>query len=182
MHRMPLKKTILGSVIILAIAAVVISVLRREPLVPEPVYTIPRQIRYAFTLQNTSNSLLKKAQFWTYAPVKKTPTQHCVNIETSHSHELIMDNLGNQILLFVLENFPPYACRVITVKADLMLAQEPNPVRIEDLKPFLGSERYIESDHVKLVTLAQTLKTPDSAETAENIFQWVANHVTYSGF
>ena len=58
----------------------------------------------------------------------------------------------------------------------------PAAVEINNLKPFLNPEKYIESDNPELLTLAATLKTPDPPATSERIFQWVATHITYSGF
>jgi hypothetical protein len=44
-------------------------------------YSILRQIQYSFTLQNKTNRLLEKAEFWTYAPVKQTATQRTIHLE-----------------------------------------------------------------------------------------------------
>lgn len=150
--------------------------------VPEANYSIPRQIRYSFTLQNTTNRLLKNAEFWTYAPVKQTSTQRCVHLETSHPHELISDDLGNQILHFTFDNLPPYATKIVTIKADLKLSDTPNSTSVQDLQPFLRTEKYLESDDPELSRFAKRFKDRKQVKAAENIFRWVADHVKYAGF
>lgn len=145
-------------------------------------YTLPRQIRYSFTLQNTTNNLLPKAEFWAYAPVKQTATQRCINLEASHPYQLVVDESGNQILHFVLTSLPPFSNATITIKADLLLSDSPNPVAITDLEPYLRPEKYIESNDASLMALAEALRSSERTKTAENIFSWVADNVDYSGF
>jgi hypothetical protein len=187
MSKLSLRKT---SLYLLAAACSCIvlfwAVSRRHeeviPLVPEANYSIPRQIRYGFTLQNTTNQLLRNAEFWTYAPVKQTPTQRCVRIETSHTYELISDDLGNQILHFRFDNLSPYATKIITIKADLKLSNTPNHTVLKDPQSFLQAEKYVETDAPELLRLAGKLKKQEPVKTAENIFCWVAEHVQNTGY
>ncbi|MCK4823252.1 transglutaminase domain-containing protein, partial [bacterium] len=151
-------------------------------LSPEPVYTIPRHIRYSFTLQNRTNRLLEKAEFWTYAPAKQTPTQKCLRVETSHPYKLISDDRGNQILHFAFHNLAPYNTRIITVKADLLLSGTPNLVSEKDLRDYLHAEKYCESDNPEITRLAKKLKGPETVKTAENIFRWIADNIQYTGY
>jgi hypothetical protein len=150
--------------------------------IPEPVYTIPRHIQYSFTLQNKTNLLVKEVEFWTYAPVKQTSTQQCVNVKTSHPFQLISDDLGNQILRFTFQNLPPYATKIITIKAELLLSDTPNPLSVKDLSAYLQAEKYCESDDPEISRLAGKLKVPKPIKTVENIFRWVAGNVQYAGY
>ena len=172
-----------------------------------PEYSISRHIQYSFTLQNSTNRVIKHAEFWTYAPVKHTAAQQCLHLETSHPYRIISDDLGNQILHFTFQNLPPYATKIITIKAKLLLAETPqlfsSPLVGEagggpfspplvggaggggtDLKErshYLQSEKYIEFDDPALQNLAQKFKTPDVLKTAKMTFNWVANNVEYIG-
>ena len=95
-------------------------------------YSIPRQVQYHFTLQNKSNRLLKQTEFRTHAPVKLTATQHCSRIQSSHPYKLTTDALGNQILNFTFDEFLPYATRIVTVTADLLISNRANPLPEQD--------------------------------------------------
>jgi len=145
-------------------------------------YLIPRQVRYSFTLQNRTNSILKKAQFWTYAPVKRTATQYSKHLEASRVYELIEDEFGNQILHFTFDNLPPYATKIITIKADLLLSNTPLECSAEELHTFLKAERYIESDHNEIIQLARELRASEMAQTTKNIFHWTNEHIEYTGY
>jgi transglutaminase-like putative cysteine protease len=145
-------------------------------------YSIPRQVQYHFTLQNKSNRLLNHAEFWTYAPVKRTATQHCSRIQSSHPYKLITDVLGNQILIFTFNEFLPYGTRIITVKAELLVSHRANPMVVSDVETFLKPEAYIESDNPELCRLAKTLKDTTPLKTAERIFQWIVDNVHYAGY
>jgi transglutaminase-like putative cysteine protease len=133
-------------------------------------------------LQNKTNRLVKKSEFWTYAPVEQTATQKCTNIESTHPYKLIKDDLGNQILHFTFDNLPPYATKVIRIKTDLLLADSPNPLRDLNVKGFLQAGKYIESDSPELIRLAEALKTKEPAGTAAKLFNWVSTQVKYSGY
>lgn len=144
--------------------------------------SVHRQIQYSFTLQNKSNHLLNKAEFWTYAPVKETSTQRCVKLDASHPYKLIMDDLGNQILYFRFDNLPPYASKIITITADLALTNDPNPIPLQDRLHFLQAEKYIESNTPEISSFSIKFKESKPVRTAENIFQWIANNIKYSGY
>ncbi|MFH0845148.1 MAG: transglutaminase domain-containing protein [Pseudomonadota bacterium] len=148
----------------------------------DPVYSIPRQVQYSFTLENRTSRLLKVAEFWTYAPVKETPTQRCTHVEASHAFRLLSDEWGNQILHFTLQDLPPYAARIITVRADLMLSETPNRVNAAALRPYLQPETYCESQDPEILKRAAELRAAKPEATAEKTFQWVAEHIRYSGY
>ena len=64
---------------------------------PAAAYEIARQIRYSFTIQNTTSQLIENAVFRTWAPAKQTPTQLCTGIDASDPFRILADDLGNQV-------------------------------------------------------------------------------------
>ena len=149
---------------------------------PEAGYSIPRHIQYSFTLQNRTNRLVKKAELWTYAPVRQTASQQCMNVEASHPFQVISDDLGNQVLYFTFQNLPPYGTKIITIRAELLLSDRPNSFLVKDLRAYLQAEKYCESDDPEICRLATRLKGPTPLSTVENIFRWVAGNVRYVGY
>jgi len=145
-------------------------------------YYIPKQIHFSFTLQNTTAHTIKKAEFWTYAPVKQTTTQKCIQIKSSHPYRLVTDDVGNQLMHFSFNGLPPYAAKILTIKTDLLLSNNIHPLLENQLQRYLGPEKYIESDDKDIDRLAQKLKVSDNVKTARNIFHWVADNVRYAGY
>ena len=147
-------------------------------------YSIPKQIRYGFTIYNTTDQLVKNGLLRTWAPVKQTAAQRCERIEASSAYRIVSDAAGNQMLEFALGDVPPYATRIITVTAQLLMSPTPNPspLNADSLKGWLDPEKYIESDHPDLIQTARNLTAATRRQTAENIFNWVAGHVAYSGY
>lgn len=145
-------------------------------------YPIARHVQYSITLQNESNRLLEKAELWVHAPVNQTATQRLENLRTSHPHALTADERGNQAAYFVFHSLPPYATKIVSVEADLMLSAMPNPLPVQNLDVFLKPERFIESDDPAIGRLAQTLRAATPFETAGNIFHWVAGNLRYAGY
>jgi transglutaminase-like putative cysteine protease len=153
-----------------------------RPAVQEPGYPVQRQIQYSFTLQNRGGRLLEKAEFWAAAPVKRTATQKCERLETSHPYELIGDARGNQTLYFQLLDLPPFATKIITVKAYFGLSEEPNPLPEARPSDFLGPEMFCEASAPEIMRLAQTLRAKRPADTAQKILEWISSNVKYTGY
>lgn len=140
-----------------------------------------RVIQYSFTVQNTSARLLPAAELWTFGPVKKTATQQCLTLEASQEFELVVDELGNQVMHFTFENLPPYGVKIVRVRAELALNEV--PVEIPgDAQLFLGPEKYVEVDALAVKKTAVGLKTDKPLHTAKRIYTWVAGNIEYSGF
>ncbi len=141
-----------------------------------------RVIKYSFTLQNTTNQVLEKAEFWTYAPVKENSTQKVIEIKTSHPYKLITDDTGNQVLYFSFNNFPPYASKIVKIEAKLLLFNKLKIKKSKDLKIYLGPEKYIESGTPEILQLAKELKSSSPVNTAENIFKCISENIKDMGY
>ncbi|MBW2116934.1 MAG: transglutaminase domain-containing protein [Deltaproteobacteria bacterium] len=175
---------IIAPCICLVVIGVIVLIILMKPRLAQPSYPVSRHIRYAFTLNNKTNSVIKNAGFRACAPVSRTATQKCSGLYSSHPYRLITDDLGNHVLNFSFKDIPPFATKIISIKADLLLSDIANPIAVTDLKPFLRPERYIESDDPDICRLARKLKVNATSpvKTAENIFHWVAGNVQYSGY
>jgi len=114
--------------------------------------------------------------------VEQTAAQTSVHLEASYPYQEISDDFGSRMLRFSFRDFPPYATKIVTIKAQLHLAEEPNKTALNDSRPFLGPETYLESDNEEIRQLAQMLKGKNSLRTTENIFHWVAKNVRYAGY
>jgi transglutaminase-like putative cysteine protease len=143
---------------------------------------ISRNIQYSFTVQNTTNHLLSKTEFWTYAPIQSNSIQNRVALESSLPYQLISDKQGNQIIHINLNNVAPYASSSITIKAKFTMQKKPKLAQVKNLKPYLSPEKYIESDNPEIKKLAQTLKEKTVKATAGKTFNWVYANIKYDGY
>jgi transglutaminase-like putative cysteine protease len=152
-------------------------------LKPKPAgYTIAKNIQYSYTLQNKTNRVIEKAEFWAHAPVKQTASQRCQDLTANYPFQLISDKYGNQVLHFAFENLAPYASRIITIKANLLVSRSANPIADKPGASDLQPEKYIESDHPAIRRMAAKLQESDALKTIKAVFRWVADHVRYSGY
>ena len=145
-------------------------------------YTIARNIQYSYTLQNKTNRVIEKAEFWAHAPVRLTASQRFRDLTANYPFQLISDTYGNQVLHFTFEKLAPYAARIITIKATLMVSRSANETAAEPEAADLQPENYIESDHPAVRRLAAKLRESDAMATITAVFNWVAGHVRYSGY
>lgn len=156
-------------------AMTIASAARPEfPGVPSPVV---RQIRYSFTMRNTTNRLLPHVDFWTYAPVPKNSIQQRVNLDVSSPCRIVADNIGNQVLHFSVPNLPPYATWILSINARVSFSEKSAPIPAGDLRPYLEAEQYIEADDPDIRRAAAALKDASLLRTAERIFNWVSGHI-----
>jgi transglutaminase-like putative cysteine protease len=147
----------------------------------EVTYPVEKHIRYTLTLQNTSGEVLEDSEVRVFAPVRETPSQRTVAIETSHPHETIQDDLGNQILVFTL-TIPPYGSKIVSIDATVALANEPNLLETPPPTGFSGAEEFIEVDHPRIQEAANAIPGSSPEEVARGIHQWVAGHIEDSGY
>jgi hypothetical protein len=136
-----------------------------------------KQIRYSFTLRNTTNRILRHADFWTYAPVPKNSLQQCVNLESSYPYRVVTDNLGNQVLHFSLADIPPYATRILSIDARVSFSEKSAPAPAGNLRPYLAAEKHIETDDPDIRRTAAALNDASPLRTAERVFRWVSAHI-----
>ena len=90
-------------------------------------YRTGKRIQYSYTLQNKTNRVIEKAEFWAHAPVKQTASQRCQELTANYPFQTISDPYGNQVLHFTFNNLAPYATRIITIKANLLVSASANP-------------------------------------------------------
>jgi hypothetical protein len=141
-----------------------------------------KSIQYQYALQNTSGHALKAVRFYAVAPIKQTSFQWCQDIQASHPYEIQTDDYGHQYLRFTFDILPLYATKIVTLQAKLMLSSYKLKDKKLNLRSYLTSEQYIESNHSFILKTAQNLKANKPIKTAENIFNWVAANITYAGY
>lgn len=155
---------------------------KKQPKAVEAVYTQSRNVTYGFTLQNTTNQVVKDLEFWTYAPVSLTATQRCERIQTSHPCTVSKDELGNQVLHFRLGDIAPEATKIIRVWAYLKVTDKEQPLRVADLAPYLSCQPTIESGSPAIMQQAKQLWAASPGEAAKRIYTWTANTIRYTGY
>lgn len=137
---------------------------------------VQRVIQYGFEVRNSSNTLAKDVDFWTYAPVKRTSSQKLERLTVSYPHELIEDKLGNQIVHIHFDFIPPFSSKIVNVQAELMMSDELYGVDLKDQSLYLGAEKFIEVNHPDIQKAAKAFSGHHLSDV-KSIYQWVANHV-----
>lgn len=145
-------------------------------------YRTPRHLQYSFILRNTTGRVAANAKLWTFAPVKQTAYQLCHAIEASHPFQTSVDHLGNQILEFTFEALPPFATKVVSIRASLGLADNSQPIHAEHEAHFLKASQYIDSNHPGIVAQADKITSHRGDRAASDLFNWVALNMKYTGY
>ena len=118
----------------------------------------------------------------TYAPIELTGAQHCTRIESSHPYSLVTDSGGNRVLQFTFETFPPYASKIVSLRATLMLAA--TPVALAETEKDRYTAPFVNNDanDIEIRQLAVRLKSDNLRTTAANLYRWIADNIAYSGY
>jgi hypothetical protein len=145
-------------------------------------YTLPRHVSYSINLENQSMHVIRGAELWVFAPVSQTSTQRCDRVEASHPHDVLTDELGNQVLHFRIETIPPYGSKILRIRANLSLSDTPNCVESGNLQNFLKPETFIQSDRREILSLARGIRSQDGASRPEEYFGWVSRNIGSAGY
>ena len=145
------------------------------------VYPYKRVLRYGFTVQNTTNRFLKQAEVRIFAPVKHTSFQQSKSISATYDHVIEIDSLGNQQLVFKLD-MPPLATKIVSITAELALAETSNPMEMPEGDIYTGPARYIETGHQAIRSLSEQLGGADALQASKKAFDWVSSNISYAGY
>jgi transglutaminase-like putative cysteine protease len=141
-----------------------------------------RRLSCGYTLENTSRRLLRDVVLLVPAPLEVSPGQECVDLEASRPFEQVRDELGNRFLRFTFPELPPFAARIVTVRAELESRSIPRPFPLRDPHPYLEPSRFVQSEHPDIARRAEALSAGGAEATAKRIFDWVRGQVSDSGF
>lgn len=158
-----------------------VSVDLDPPITPDHNPATIRTIQYGFTVTNTTSSVLPKAGFLAYAPAE-TPAQHLLYLDCSHPYEIVRDTFNNRILSFEFSDIPPYAAKIVIIKARLALGGPPDQKLTGDRQRFLQPEPFVESAHPEIVGQAAKLAQDNPLSTVRAIFDFVSTSIQYNGF
>ncbi len=170
-----------ASIILIGIFLVVAIFIFMQPSDPPETGKI-KTLRYSFILTNTTNHTASNVEFFTHAPVKKTPFQQCTEIETFPPCQVLSDVYDNQVLHFQFDRFPPYGNKIIAIKAIVETFDNSRRDKPSDLGKWLMPEKWIESDDPLIIAKTKVLKKSDNKITANALFNFVADHISYSGY
>lgn len=145
-------------------------------------YRVQKQIRYSFTLSNTTGKLLEHPEFWAYLPVPKTSHQKVTKVFANYPYHEVRDELGNDSMHFELKDIPPYGTRIVSITVDLLMADHPVAMSVDSRAHFLAREPYIESDNNKIIGLATQLRDESTAVMARKDYEWVAHNIVSESY
>lgn len=140
-----------------------------------------RTVQYGLIIKNQTNRVLDDVNVWACAPAMQSSGFHCCEeLEALPPFEKIIDAIGNQVMLFHIDQLPPYGSKVVQIRAEL--SDSNNSASMDKPELFLKKEPFIESDHPDILGKAINLKGDTPLETAENIYKWVSENIQYSGY
>lgn len=160
---------------------VVLGVLIWPESFDEPSYPSTRTIRYGFTIQNPTSHPLKEAGFWVYIPYHQTSTQKRLNIKTSHPYEVKHDDQGNERLTFTMM-LPPHGSKEVWIESTLAMSDVPNRFSPKAVALSAGSPTFVEASAPEIIEQAEKLHQEDAEQASWAIYDWVRQHITYSGY
>jgi transglutaminase-like putative cysteine protease len=140
------------------------------------------QIRYDFTIQNTTDRPIRDLALQVLAPMRITSFQQCAKISADQAYTTSLSPYGQQTLRFKWDFLPPYAIKVIHIRSDLSTWSKSRETGPADFAPYLRAEPFIESDDAQIKALAAELKADSTLQTVKRAFDWVSAKIVYSGY
>ena len=143
---------------------------------------VSRQLRLTLTIANPTDKTLVDQTVWLYGPVKRTATQELQKLDINFPYQLDEDALGNQIIVIKIDRLAPFAIKLVSIRADLLMGAQPGASELQQPGLFLANEAHIEKDDPAIRAAAAALKADDPATTAAHIYDWVKSTMHYAGF
>jgi hypothetical protein len=149
-------------------------------LAAEP--ALERQLRFSITLTNPGGELLQDQVLWLYAPLADGPAQKLLRVSCTLAHEQFADPLGHTLLKLPLPPMAPWGTKVLALGFEVAMRRTPLPSALDDPRPWLRPERYIEVDDARIREAALALKRATATETAQAIYESVRTRLQYAGY
>jgi transglutaminase-like putative cysteine protease len=149
---------------------------------------VRRNVRFTLVVENPSGDPARGKKVWLYGPLPRSSTQPSLSlqrldIETPHvTHQ---DPAGNTVVELGPLDFAPYQSRVISIAANLVVGDEPQPPPSKNLHAaadLVEPQPFIEATDPGIASLAASLRGADAAASARAIYDWVRTNLTYAGY
>lgn len=121
----------------------------------KPIFSVTRHLRFTLEARNSSNQYIKDNQIKVFLPALNDPQQEIIKIDSSLPYQIESDSLGNQTLV-VDSDLAPYGLLILSVQLELKISEH-NPKQEIEPQNHLMPQRWIESDHPQIKTLASEL-------------------------
>jgi len=141
-----------------------------------------RHISYTLAVTNKSSELIRKAELSVVGPNSHTANQRCEQIDADREFILHKDGLNNQNLKFSFDNLPPYAVKVINVRADVAMQPFSDESLLDDKENWLLDEQHLYLENRKMQQQAKKMLGKNDLETVTNVFTWITATLTKTGY
>ena len=140
-----------------------------------------RRVRYSLTVKNTTGRLLKGAELFVCSPLAATSYQQRTGLDVSHPHEVLADDVGNQVVHITFPELPPYAVKQVSVASELRVQDAPRDLVIES-NLFMTADWLVEIEDPAFEALAPRFDPAPPLDRARTIFDWTRQHVRDVGY
>jgi len=144
--------------------------------------TINRHLRFTVSLANPKPYELQSQTLWLYVPVAEGPTQQLAALTVSMPHERLTDAIGHAIVKLDFPKFPPFATKLVSINANVLLTSEPVSTPLQNPQDWLGAERFVETNDPRIQKLAAELKRLSDRETAQSIYAWTRDNLHHTAY
>ncbi len=136
-----------------------------------------RHISYTLVVTNKSSVLMDNADFSVLAPNSQTRSQQCKYVDADREFSVYTDNLNNQILQFSLEKLPPFAVKVINIRADVTMQTPSSPLPLKNQEQYLLNQPHLHLGNSGLLKQAHKLLGKNDLETVTNSYKWITSAI-----
>lgn len=133
-----------------------------------------------------TNGNTKRIKFRCLIPRNLNGIQKVKSIKYSRSPQRIFEDNGNQYAEFIIDSIDQKVELDISVDIDIIKydldAVKDNKLICDTVVTFLNDEKYIEKNDENISRIAIELKKDDEIKTIKNIYNFVNQQITYTGF
>lgn len=146
-----------------------------------PLAAVERRLRMRVFFHNPSPKVLTQQRFWCHLPML-SEGQTLSSLAVSRPHRVSTDTLGHQVLAIAFDRVAAFASLPLEISMTVRLDRLACVPLLADSPSWLDTETHIELQAPEIQALAQQLRRPSKLETAQAIYEWVKDELTYEGY
>jgi transglutaminase-like putative cysteine protease len=170
------------ALLLVAIALVTYYQLFFHQTVDPAEYPIQRTVKYSFTVKNPSGHPIERSVLQINVPTRLSTFQQLAALKATEPYQIAKDEQGNERMMFIIENLPPYASRRITISASVNLSERANPLDTIQSDAYLADEKLVDLSSPGVQRIASGLQADAPMVTADRIYRWITTNIKKSSY
>lgn len=141
-----------------------------------------RSMIFRYEIKNLSNKLLKTAKVSVAIPASEAQRHQIIDIKSNLDGQVKTDILGNQKYSLTLSGMAPHSHKILTLNISILEIENQTFSVTDNMDMYVSETELIPFKHSAFLNPILSVKGGTDAQTVNNAYHWVVNHMNYAGY